>query len=108
MARKKTIATAQEFQAVATRQRILGEPARLRILALLRLASMNVTEICERLAELGMPLAQPTVSHHLTVLLSARFVSYVKVGRVVTYSISVDELAQVAGVEAMTLIERGA
>lgn len=107
MARKKGPATAEEFRVAAARQRVLADVGRLRILSLLRLGPLNVTDLTRRLNETGIGLTQPTVSHHLTALLGARFVGYVKNGRTVTYALNPDELASVAGVEAMTLIERG-
>lgn len=63
--------------------KLLSDPTRLRVLALLRPGEMNVTTLCERLG-----LAQPTVSHHLGLLRSAHLVQTRRAGKSIFYSLN--------------------
>ena len=63
--------------------KLLSDPTRLRVLALLRPGEMNVTTLCERLG-----LAQPTVSHHLGLLRSAHLVQTRRAGKSIYYSLN--------------------
>ena len=67
--------------------RLLSDPTRLRVLGLLQPGEMNVTSLCN---ELG--LAQPTVSHHLGLLRTARLVRTRRDGKQVFYSLNPEHL----------------
>lgn len=56
----------QEADQVAAAFRILGDPARLRLLSLIAAAPGSEACVCELVEPVG--LSQPTVSHHLKVL----------------------------------------
>jgi ArsR family transcriptional regulator len=57
---------ADEARQLATAFKVLGDPARLRILSLIAADSGGEACVCEMVEPLG--LSQPTVSHHLRVL----------------------------------------
>src|SRR5689334_8682267 len=61
----------------------LSSPVRMRILRILMEhppETVHVTKLMELLAEEGAALFQPTVSHHLSILLNAGFVGFTKHG----------------------------
>ena len=64
--------------------RTLSDPTRLRLLSVLQRGEQSVTSLCSELN-----LAQPTVSHHLGRLRSARLVANRRAGKQVFYSINV-------------------
>jgi ArsR family transcriptional regulator len=66
--------------------RTLSDPTRLRLLAELQDGELSVSALCDRLR-----LAQPTVSHHLGRLRTARLVANRRDGKQVFYSLN-DEL----------------
>ena len=78
-----TMLTPEILDLVAERFRVLGEPARLRILLALRLSDLTVTQLTEE-TELG----QANVSRHLQILHSLGFVSRRKDGLYVYYHIA--------------------
>lgn len=57
---------APEARQLATAFKVLGDPARLRILSLIAANPAGESCVCEMVGPLG--LSQPTVSHHLRVL----------------------------------------
>ena len=57
---------ADEARQLATAFKVLGDPARLRILSLIAAGPSGEMCVCEMVEPLG--LSQPTVSHHLKVL----------------------------------------
>ena len=63
--------------------RALGDPARLRLLSILAAAPAGEVCVCDFVGPLGR--AQPTVSHHLKVLLDARLVKGERRGKWVWY-----------------------
>jgi ArsR family transcriptional regulator len=69
--------------------RVLGDPARLRLLSMM--AAREETCACDLVEPLG--LSQPTVSHHLKVLHQAGLVEREKRGRWVYYRPVPDRLA---------------
>jgi len=69
--------------------RVLGDPARLRLLSMM--AARQETCACDLVEPLG--LSQPTVSHHLKVLHQAGLVEREKRGRWVYYRPVPDRLA---------------
>lgn len=66
--------------------RTLSDPTRLRLLTVLQDGELSVSALCDRLR-----LAQPTVSHHLGRLRTARLVANRREGKQVFYSLN-DEL----------------
>jgi DNA-binding transcriptional ArsR family regulator len=68
---------------VASRFRVLGEPARIRLLDALRSGPAGVTELGERVG-----LSQQNASKHLGVLASAGLVERTRAGNAVLYAIS--------------------
>lgn len=70
---------------VAVILRTLSDPTRLRLLAVLQSGEFSVTALCDKLR-----LAQPTVSHHLGRLRSARLVAHRRDGKQVFYSLNGD------------------
>ena len=63
---------ADEAEAMAAALRVLADPARLRLLGLIQSQPGNEACVCHLTEPLG--LSQPTVSHHLKVLLNAGLV----------------------------------
>jgi len=71
--------------AIAGIMRLLSDPTRLRVLRLLLPGEKNVSALCDRLG-----LAQPTVSHHLGLLRTARLVVTRRNGKQVYYALNPD------------------
>jgi len=65
--------------------RTLSDPTRLRLLALLQEGEYSVTALCD-----ALQLAQPTVSHHLGRLRTAKLVANRRAGKQVFYSLNSD------------------
>ena len=61
----------------------VGDPTRLKILSLLRKKEMCVSEVCDQ-----FDMAQPTISHHLSILKNAGIVTARKEGKSVYYSLN--------------------
>lgn len=79
------------YEQRATMLRAIGDPYRLQILTLLRGAPRYLGDIVTLLAEVNpRALAQPTVSHHMRVLLRAGLVSREKLSRYILYSLVPD------------------
>jgi ArsR family transcriptional regulator len=68
----------------------LGDPARLRVLSMLAAAATGEVCVCELVAPLGK--SQPTVSHHLKVLVDAGLITGDRRGKWVWYSLVADRL----------------
>lgn len=83
------IAEAQELAAV---YRALGDPTRLRIMALLSAAGQPGLCVCDIVASFS--LGQPTISHHLKVLRGAALVTARKNGLWIYYSAAADYLGR--------------
>ena len=73
--------------------RTLSDPTRLRLLSVLQDGELSVSALCDRLH-----LAQPTVSHHLGRLRTARLVANRRDGKQVFYSLN-GELVSHPGTE---------
>jgi len=71
---------------------VLADPVRLRLLSLLASAPAGEACVCELVEPLGR--AQPTVSHHLKILVEAGLIAGEKRGRWVWYRPVPDRLAQ--------------
>lgn len=65
--------------------RLVADPTRLQILALLQPGEKNVTALCDRLG-----LAQPTVSHHLGLMRTARLLVTRRAGKQIFYALNGD------------------
>jgi len=72
-----------QLAAVASRFRVLAEPARLRLLRVLLAGEHSVGELVEKTS-----LSQANASKHLSTLHAARFVDRRKVGTTVYYSVT--------------------
>jgi ArsR family transcriptional regulator len=81
--------------------RTLSDPTRLRLLAVLRHGELSVSALCDKLH-----LAQPTVSHHLGRLRTARLVANRRDGKQVFYSLN-DELVSRPAEECELAIDSG-
>ncbi len=77
---------------------VLADPARLRLLSLLASASAGEACVCELVEPLER--SQPTVSHHLKILVDAGLIVGEKRGRWVWYRVVPETLAQLRGVLA--------
>ncbi|MDQ3957934.1 MAG: metalloregulator ArsR/SmtB family transcription factor [Actinomycetota bacterium] len=75
---------------LATAFKVLGDPARLRILSLIAAAGEGELCVCEMVEPLG--LSQPTVSHHLKVLHEAGLVHREKRGTWAFYRVAPERL----------------
>jgi ArsR family transcriptional regulator len=82
---------AGEARQLATAFRVLGDPARLRILSLIAADPKGESCVCEIVEPLG--LSQPTVSHHLRVLHEAGLLEREKRGSWAFYRVVPDRLA---------------
>ena len=79
----------------------LADPARLRLLSIIATASGGEACACDLVEPLGR--SQPTVSHHLALLVDAGLLEREKRGRWAWYRIVPDRLAQIgASLEAET------
>ena len=78
--------------------RTLSDPTRLRLLSALQDGEHSVTALCEQLQ-----LAQPTVSHHLGRLRSAKLVANRRDGKQVFYSLNGDMVAEPKGGSALAI-----
>ena len=91
----ETAVAADPVGDVVVMLRTLSDPTRLRLLSVLQRGEQSVTALCDELH-----LAQPTVSHHLGRLRSARLVANRRAGKRVFYSINgqvVSKLCQQPG-----------
>lgn len=94
--------SAADAERVATTLKALAEPTRLRLLSLLAAHSGGEACVCDLTEPLG--LSQPTVSHHLKVLLDAGLVSRDKRGVWAYYRLDDDALAGLAALLAPSTV----
>ncbi len=80
---KDHVAAVDQVSDVVGLLRTLSDPTRLRLLSALQDGEHSVTALCKELQ-----LAQPTVSHHLGRLRSARLVANRRDGKQVFYSLN--------------------
>ena len=83
--------TADDAAPLAAAFKVLGDPARLRLLSLIAAHAGGEACNCDLIEPLG--LSQPTVSHHLKVLHDAGFLDRERRGQWVYYRIRPDRLA---------------
>ncbi|SDL72305.1 helix-turn-helix domain-containing protein [Tessaracoccus oleiagri] len=79
---------ADEAQQLARALKVLADPARLRLLSLIRRADGGRTATVDLSDRLG--LTQPTITHHLGALYDAGFVCRERQGRQTWYSVNTD------------------
>lgn len=84
-----------EAAILATRFKALGDPTRVRLLSLIAAAGDGEACICDLTAPIG--LSQPTVSHHMKLLVNAGLVTREQRGRWAYYRLVPDALAVLAG-----------
>ena len=72
--------------------RLLSDPTRLKLLALLEDGERNVSELCE-----ALDAPQPTVSHHLSLMRSASMVTNRRSGKQVYYQLNRDTITRLDG-----------
>lgn len=92
---KETI-SATDAEAVARTFKALADPARVRILSIV--ASHADQEACVCDLQEPLDLSQPTVSHHLKILMDAGFLTRSKRGTWAYYALVPGSLDSVAGV----------
>ncbi|MDF3139968.1 metalloregulator ArsR/SmtB family transcription factor [Streptomyces sp. T21Q-yed] len=83
--------TPEAAEDLATALKVLADPARLRLLGMIRSQPEGEACTCDLTEPLG--LSQPTVSHHLKVLFEAGFLEREKRGRQTWYRIAPDSLS---------------
>ena len=82
-----------DAESLARVLRVLADPARLRILSLIQAQPSGEACVCHLIEPLG--LTQPTVSHHLKVLLEAGLVEREQRGSWAYFRVVADQLASV-------------
>ena len=87
-----------DAQRLAALLKVLAEPARLRLLSLIQAQPGGQACVCHLTAPLG--LAQPTVSHHLKVLLEAGLVEREQRGSWAYFRVRPEPLAAIRDVLA--------
>jgi ArsR family transcriptional regulator, arsenate/arsenite/antimonite-responsive transcriptional repressor len=92
----KEAISATDAEAVARTFKALGDPARVRILSIV--ASHVDQEACVCDLQEPLDLSQPTVSHHLKILMDAGFLTRSKRGTWAYYALVPGSLDSVAGV----------
>jgi ArsR family transcriptional regulator, arsenate/arsenite/antimonite-responsive transcriptional repressor len=81
---------ADDAERLATALRVLADPARLRLLRLIQAQQDGEACVCHLQEPLG--LSQPTVSHHLKVLVNAGLLEREKRGRWAYFRVVPDQL----------------
>jgi ArsR family transcriptional regulator len=76
--------------------KVLADPARLRLLSMIAASEAGEACACDLVAPLDR--SQPTVSHHLSMLVDAGFLTRERRGRWAWYRIDSDRLRAVCGV----------
>lgn len=94
-----TALTPSEAAAIAAGAKVLSDPNRLRILSILRSAPSGEACVCELSEPLN--LGQPTVSHHLKLLVDAGLITRDKRGVWAYYSLVPGALDQLAATLAL-------
>ncbi len=95
---EETTAEADSVGDVVGMLRTLSDPTRLRLLSVLQRGEFSVTALCDELH-----LAQPTVSHHLGRLRSARLVANRRDGKKVFYSLNGDLVSRANGDHSLAI-----
>lgn len=82
-----------EAEELASLLKVLADPARLRLLSMVAAADAGEACACDLVGPIGR--SQPTVSHHLSLLVDAGLLSREKRGRWAWYRVAPGRLAQV-------------
>jgi len=88
----------EDAERLARSFKALGDPTRIRLLSLIAATAAGEACICELTAPVG--LSQPTVSHHMKLLVDAGLVTREQRGKWAFYAVVRTELASLAGVLA--------
>jgi ArsR family transcriptional regulator len=88
--------TEKRAQALASDLAALADPVRLRLLSMLASAESGEVCVCEMVEPIGR--SQPTISHHLKILVEAGLIVGEKRGRWVWYRAVPDKMAYLRGV----------
>jgi len=89
---------ADEAEQLAVRLKALADPTRLRLLSLVAASEGQEACVCDLIEPVG--LSQPTVSHHLKILMDAGFLTRSKRGTWAYYALVPGSLDSIAGVLA--------
>ncbi len=92
------VAAADQVGDVVGLLRTLSDPTRLRLLSALQDGEHSVTALCDQLQ-----LAQPTVSHHLGRLRSAKLVANRRDGKQVFYSLNEEMVSEPKDTAALAI-----
>lgn len=87
--------SAEHAEALASSLKALADPARLRILSMVAAHADGEACVCDLTEPLG--LSQPTVSHHLRVLVEAGFLEREKRGTWAYFRVVDDAIASISG-----------
>ena len=93
-----------EAVALAGRLKALAEPTRLRLLSLVAAHEDHEACVCDLTGPVG--LSQPTVSHHLKILVDAGFLTRSKRGSWAFYALVPDALSALGEATVATLRDR--
>jgi ArsR family transcriptional regulator len=86
------VLTEDDATSLAEALKVLADPARLRLLSLVASAASGEACACDLVEPLGR--SQPTVSHHLSMLVDAGFLTREKRGRWAWYRVVPERLDQ--------------
>ncbi|MGZ0711875.1 metalloregulator ArsR/SmtB family transcription factor (plasmid) [Coraliomargarita sp. W4R53] len=86
--------SAETAEELARRLKALADPARLRLLSIVGASEGAEACVCDLIEPIG--LSQPTVSHHLKVLMDAGFLTRSKRGTWAYYALVPESLAAVS------------
>jgi ArsR family transcriptional regulator, arsenate/arsenite/antimonite-responsive transcriptional repressor len=93
---------AHSAEQLARRFKALGDPTRVRLLSLIAAADGGEACICELTAPVA--LAQPTVSHHMKLLVDAGLVTREQRGKWAYYAVEAEALESLAGALAPSAV----
>jgi len=94
----QSLLTEDEADELAGLLKVLADPARLRLLSMVANAEAGEACACDLVEPLGR--SQPTVSHHLSLLVEAGLLTREKRGRWAWYRVAPDRLAMLRDVLA--------
>ncbi|MFF2051863.1 ArsR/SmtB family transcription factor [Leifsonia sp. NPDC058194] len=94
----ENVLSAEDAEAMAIAFKALGDPTRLRLLSIVAAASGEEACVCDLTEPVG--LSQPTVSHHLKILMDAGYLTRSKRGTWAYYKLVPGSLDRVAALLA--------
>jgi Predicted transcriptional regulators len=92
--------SAAEAESLASAFKALGDPTRLRLISIVAACEGQEACVCDLTEPVG--LSQPTVSHHLKILMDAGYLTRSKRGTWAYYRLVPDALDRVSGLLATT------